>query len=210
MSHFLSPDVHRGSSLQVSSFDALTHGTKYYQTSRNAILCFSTMRTHLSNIFHSHLVQCTSFVIGSFQLLISSVLLLESHRDDSFTTPYGNQKDYHQDISRNLLTAASSASSSSFSTPRYMRAKADGSHVGGGGGRVIPVPQQEQGLGIDSEVEPNPLDEQQQRTLFNSQSSNENERIDDGGDDQVNDDDRSFPYCCLRLLSSLPPLLYFI
>ena len=54
------------------------------------------------------------------------------------------------------------------------------------------VPPQGEGqgpeLGLDPGAEPSlqsPLEDQQQRKLFNSQSTYENERIDDGGDDQV-------------------------
>ena len=71
-----------------------------------------------------------------------------------------------------------------------MRAKAD-AHQGGGGLRVrMSVPPQGQGpeVGLDPGVESSlqsPLEGQQQRKLFNSQSTYENERIDDGGDDQV-------------------------
>lgn len=99
---------------------------------------------------------------------------------------------------RDLLASSSLSSLSLSSGSGHMRAKGD-VHPGVGGLRVIPMPQQgqAQAQGAGQEQHPfvglaqgsgglrSPLDDQQQRKLVNSQSSNANERIDDGGDDEV-------------------------
>ena len=149
--------------------------------------CKAGTSKHLHTLLTLRLVHVPSHILSiprSF-LFISSVLLLESHHD-FVAAPRNRQKDYYQDSSRDLLSTATSSFSSSSSG--HMRAKADGHQ----GLRVISVPPQGEGqgpeLGIDPKIEPSlqsPLEGQQQRKLFNSQSTYENERIDDGGDDQV-------------------------
>ena len=77
----------------------------------------------------------------------------------------------------------------------------------------MPVPRQGQGLGQDLGLDAarlSPLNEQQQYKLDNSQSSNENEKIDDGGDDQVSSQPFNPFYFILSPLSTpltAPPFL---
>ena len=109
--------------------------------------------------------------------LLSALLLSNPDNQDL------SNQDSNRDSNKNnrLLTTASSG--------RRRAAAADvhqGGGVGGGAAwRVMPMLTQGQGRGVSLGLEPGPLYEQQQRKIDNSQSSNENARIDDGGDDQV-------------------------